>query len=126
MMDSGKLDALIRHLVGKKKVPLPEAGSGLLGVKEGWQLHAIAGLWAEDANREGDVLLVSPAKRVLHATWDVAADGKRSAEALDDPHLQLALHLTKPIRDWEELKMEVFALLPEVAVVYGAGAAIDR
>jgi hypothetical protein len=125
-MDSGKLEALIRHLADKKKLPLPEAGSGFIGVQKGWQLHAISGLWAEDVNREGDVLLVTPAKGVLHATWDVAADGKRSVEKLDDPHLQLALHLSKAIRDWDDLKEEVFALLPEVAAVYGAGAEIDK
>ena len=115
-MDSGKLEALVRHWTGKKKVPWPGTDTGLIGEREGWQLHAINGLWADEPNREGDLFLVTPAKRALHAVWDVAADGKRSMEALDDPHLQLSLHLGKAIRDWEDLKEEVFALLPEVAV----------
>jgi hypothetical protein len=116
------LEALIRHFARKPTVPLPNQSDGLIREWEGWRLYAINGLWADRPNREGDVVLVTPAGKSLHASWDVSSNGSRAVAFLDDPDLPLSLHFTAPVRDWVELAAEVFALVPDVAAHYGETA----
>jgi hypothetical protein len=117
-----KLNELFARIASRPSVAMPDEETGLIFERDSWRLFSLTNLWADEPNTRGDLILVSPGGRTLHASWDVVANAAPSVEIFDDPNLQLRFNLDRAIQSWEELASAVLKLLPEVARHYSEAA----
>ena len=123
-MTSGpsELNDLLAGFLARPRVPTPDEATGQIFDLEGWKLFALTGLWADEPNMGGDLMLQSPGGKSLHANWGVVLGPMNTVEFSGDPHVPLEFHLNKPVVDWAELASAIASLVPAIANRYSEAA----